>query len=94
MRDQHPANRGVDFDPDKKWNQLDWAYALYHFSTEGWSVGQDIASVLALSTIILRTNQKRHAPNRLTALRFGQWTLPILVRCILSGEDRLQVLPS
>ena len=42
MRHQDPANRGVDLHPDKTWNQGVWIYALYHFATGRWYVGQTV----------------------------------------------------
>ena len=42
MRHQDPANRGVDLHPDKTWNQGGWIYALYHFATGRWYVGQTV----------------------------------------------------
>ena len=43
LRDQDPANRGTDFtDIKRQWASSGWIYALYHFSTGRWYVGQTI----------------------------------------------------
>ena len=41
--DQDPSNPGADFLPNKTWTrQSGWLYALYHFTSGRWCVGQAV----------------------------------------------------